>query len=48
MKELLEFMGKGNSVTEWNKKRKAAKKIFSQELISQMDASAYIKKFLNK
>jgi hypothetical protein len=48
MKELKEFMGTGNSVEEWNKKREAAKLLFSQELINQLDASSYIKVFLNK
>ena len=48
MKELKKFMGTGNSIEEWNNKREEAKKLFSQALINQLDASGYIKKFLNK
>lgn len=48
MKELKEFMGTGNTVDEWNTRRAEAKLIFASELINQLDATGYIKTFLNK
>lgn len=48
MEELIEFTGTGSSVKEWNARRKEAKEKFSPMLISRLDASGYIKKFLNK
>lgn len=47
---LKSFMKAANikSVEEWNKRRELAKESYSQELISQLDASAYIHELLHK
>lgn len=46
-KDLKVFMSKVKTVEEWNSRRQLAKIIYPANIISMLDASAYIKVVLN-
>lgn len=48
MKKLEEFMSQSTNIDDWNKRRDEAKKNYSNEDLSILDASGLIKKTLNK
>lgn len=45
---LKEFMKECEDVYEWNRRRSMAMRMYDAKLISQLDASGFIKKSLNK
>lgn len=48
MRKLEEFMSQSTDINDWNARRGEAKKEYSNEDISILDASGLIKKTLNK
>jgi hypothetical protein len=48
MKELKKIMSAATTVDEWNELREEAKKKFTNKEISELDASGFIIKILNK
>lgn len=46
--KLKNFMSPAKNVEEWNDLRDAAKKVFAQETINELDTSGYIKEVLRE